>query len=76
MVSDAHYPEVLRWLGKLRALYMRHQRLVEELSRRGYRHRSELEKRFATGNPRQNRFVDTYRKQPQILRRKKCECRH
>jgi len=69
------HPEVLRWKGKLRALYFRHQELVRELARRKYKHRSTLNKVFATGRARQNQLVDSYHKQIIILRRKRCGCK-
>lgn len=46
----AHHPKTLRWKGKLKALFGRHEALVREMSTRGYRHRSPLAKRQATGN--------------------------
>jgi hypothetical protein len=30
------HPEVLRWKGKLKALYLRYERLVTEMGERGY----------------------------------------
>lgn len=37
-----NHPEVRRWVGRKAALYRRHRALVEEMRRRGYRHRSPL----------------------------------
>ena len=71
----SRHPEVLRWRGKLRSLYLRHQLLVKEFARRNYCHKSELKKLLATGPARQTRFVDSYKKQLDILRRKGCACR-
>src|SRR5579872_4752009 len=34
------HPETLRWQGKLKALYKRHEEQVRELRARGYEHRS------------------------------------
>lgn len=34
----AHHPETMRWRGKLRALYLRHNAQVEEMTKRGYKH--------------------------------------
>ena len=45
----ARHPEVLRWRGKLAALYARHESLVAEMRRRGYNHASPLDPRRATG---------------------------
>jgi len=41
----ARHPETLRWKGKLKAFFERHEALVVEMSNRGYRHRSLLAKR-------------------------------
>jgi hypothetical protein len=70
----SRHPETLRWKGKLRALYRRHQRLVSEMSRRNYRHKSDLDKGLAAGGARQVEFVDSYQEQVRILRSKKCGC--
>lgn|GEM_PF-502121 len=37
------HPEVVRWQGRLGALYRRHETLVAEMVRRGYRHASPLD---------------------------------
>lgn len=71
----AHHPETRRWKGKLHALASRHQNLVQEMTRRGYKHRSPLDGRLATGEKQQTEFVDPPEKQKQILRNKKCGCR-
>jgi hypothetical protein len=70
----ARHPETLRWKGKLRALFARHEALVREMTRRGYRHRSPLAKRLATGRARQRVFVDAPKEQVRILRSKHCPC--
>ena len=69
------HPETLRWKGKLRALYLRHQELVKEMERRGYKHRSPLDARLARGKSKQDKYVDSPRKQAEILKKKKCGCR-
>ena len=70
----ARHPETLRWRGKLKALYGRHETLVSEMTARGYRHRSPLSKRQATGSATQMIYVDRPRKQIVILRNKRCQC--
>ncbi len=70
----AHHPETLRWKGKLKALYGRHEALVVEMRNRGYQHRSPLAKREATGSAKQTIFVDRPNKQIVILRSKGCQC--
>jgi hypothetical protein len=69
------HPEVLRWKGKLKALYLRHEKLVEEFAKRGYNHYSVLRKAAATGKPVQDVFVDPVREQLRKLKNKKCACR-
>ena len=70
----AHHPETLRWKGKLKALYHRHDLLVDELARRGYNHKSALDKKQATGDSKQTEYVDSCAKQVEILRQKPCAC--
>jgi hypothetical protein len=70
----AHHPETLRWMGKLKALYGRHDALVREMVGRGYRHLSPLAKKDATGSARQQVFVDKPKEQIRMLRSKRCQC--
>ncbi len=70
----ANHPEVLRWKGKLKALYRKHEQIVAEMQRRGYRHRSPLDPALATGAAHQDELVDSLEKQAQILRQKGCGC--
>jgi hypothetical protein len=68
------HPETLRWVGKLAALYARHERLVAEMDARGYVHRSPLDERLATGEGAQDTFVDAPAAQRRILKAKGCRC--
>jgi len=70
----AHHPETIRWRGKLKAMYLRHEELVKELDNRGYNHKSPLDKRKATGKSIQNTFVDIPSKQIEIIKEKRCKC--
>jgi len=70
----ARHPETLRWRGKLNALYGQYETLVSEMTARGYRHRSPLLKRQATGSGTQTTYVDRPRKQIVILQNKHCQC--
>jgi hypothetical protein len=54
----ARHPETRRWRGKLAALSLRHEALAEEMRRRGYRHASPLDERYATGSAVQRDYVD------------------
>lgn len=69
------HPETLRWNGKLKAMYHRHEKLVIELNKRGYSHKSPLDKRKATGKLIQDEFVNSICEQIDILKLKKCNCR-
>jgi hypothetical protein len=70
----AHHPEVLRWKGKLKALYLVHEKIVKEMERRGYSHRSPLPERLATCSGRQTVHVDSVNEQIRILKKKGCDC--
>ncbi|HVQ00955.1 MAG TPA: pyrimidine dimer DNA glycosylase/endonuclease V [Candidatus Thermoplasmatota archaeon] len=70
----AHHPETLRWKGKQKALYLRHEQLVKVMLQRGYHHLSPLEVRYATGESTQDTFLDSYDEQARLLRQKKCRC--
>jgi hypothetical protein len=69
-----HHPETRRWEGKLKALFIRHEALVEEMKRRGFQHRSPLDARLATGKSDQERYLDSPEEQLRILRKKPCGC--
>lgn len=71
----AQHPETRRWVGKLPALHARHQALVEEMTRRGYNHGSDLDA-APPGSHVQDAYVPggTPEEQLQILRDKPCPC--
>jgi predicted secreted Zn-dependent protease len=69
-----NHPETKRWIGKLAALYKRHEEEVAEMHRRGYRHASPLQKNLATGNATQDILVHTIAQQKEILKNKQCAC--
>lgn len=70
----SQHPETKRWVGKLKALYNRHQSLVEEMERRGYRHNSPLDKSLAKGKLTQDIFINSISEQKKILKTKPCDC--
>ncbi|GAB4437838.1 MAG: pyrimidine dimer DNA glycosylase/endonuclease V [bacterium] len=70
-----NHPETKRWVGRLRALYLRHEALVAEMKRRGYHHSSPLEEELACGSETQDIFVDAPDKQVEILKQKGCDCK-
>lgn len=70
----SRHPETLRWVGKTKALYQRHQALAEEFAQRGYKHHSPLDKKLAQGQSGQKVFINTIKQQKKILKNKPCEC--
>ena len=71
----SNHPETRRWRGKLKALFMRHERLVAEMVRRGFRHATPLPPGQATGLAQQQEYKDTPAEQVRLLRAKGCGCR-
>jgi hypothetical protein len=70
----SRHPETLRWIDKTKALYARHQSLIAEFDRRGYKHYSPLDKELAKGSSNQRIFINTIKEQEIILKKKPCEC--
>jgi Pyrimidine dimer DNA glycosylase len=66
------HPETLRWSGKLKPLYLRHQKLVKEMGKRGYEHHSPLSKELAKGSSKQRNYINSYQEQIEILKTKNC----
>jgi hypothetical protein len=71
----AKHPEVVRWRGKLAALYARHEAQVAEMTNRGYRHASPLDARLAKGATEQDEQLASISEQFALLAAKPCECR-
>lgn len=69
------HPETIRWVGKLNALYLRHDEQVNEMKHRGYNHQSPLEIKKATGKSKQDEYIDKPSKQIKILKQKGCNCK-
>lgn len=69
----SHHPETRRWVGKLGALWARHEALVAEMGRRGYDHRSSIDTPEVPGLP-QTEYIDVPERQIEILRLKPCPC--
>ncbi|MCE5193838.1 MAG: pyrimidine dimer DNA glycosylase/endonuclease V [Nitrospiraceae bacterium] len=70
----SRHPETLRWIGRLKALFKRHELLAEEMKNRGYSHQSGLDRKLARGRGVQDKFLQTKKKQAEILKNKKCGC--
>jgi hypothetical protein len=70
----SRHPETLRWVGKTRALFERHEELVAEMERRGYQHRSPLDGTMAAGTRLQDVYIDSREDQERLLAGKPCEC--
>ena len=60
--------------GKLKALYLRHDKQVLEMEKRGYIYKSSLNKNLATGCNIQDQSLNTIDKQKNILKQKNCDC--
>lgn len=73
-IGYSHHPETRRWVGRLPALYNRHEALVREMTRRGYAHHSPLDRTLVSGHEFQDTFVDPPEQQLEILRAKPCDC--
>jgi len=70
----SRHPETLRWVGKQKALYLRHEALIKEFARRGYKHHTPLDKKLATDSGKQKKFINTIKEQKIILKEKICGC--
>ncbi|MFA6325031.1 MAG: pyrimidine dimer DNA glycosylase/endonuclease V [Candidatus Paceibacterota bacterium] len=71
----SRHPETLRWVGKEKALYQRHQSLVKEFKVRGYHHYSPLNIKYIKDSKGgQKFFINTIKEQKEILKKKPCEC--
>ena len=71
----SHHPETLRWKGKLKALYLRHEKIVKEMKKRGFKHKNPLNRDLATGKSIQKELIDSLEEQIRNIRDKKCECK-
>ena len=71
----SRHPETARWRGKLKALFRRHEALVAEMARRGYRHHTPLPREEAVGLAEQREYKDTPAAQARLLKAKGCGCR-
>jgi hypothetical protein len=69
-----NHPETRRWVGKLAALYARHEEQVAEMNRRGYGHASPLDAALAAGAAEQTDYVDSPERQLELLEAKQCDC--
>jgi len=69
------HPETLRWKGKQKALFIRHEKLVKEMKKRGYNHFSPLDEKYATGKGFQDEYIDTIEEQIKNIKEKGCNCK-
>lgn len=70
----SRHPETLRWQGRLRALWNRHEAEVREMERRGYRHASPLRGK-RSGPDANRRCLATPQEQRALLKAKGCACK-
>jgi hypothetical protein len=74
----SRHPEVMRWRGRLHALFLRHEEQVREMEARGYSHRSPLNASdIPCGQMRivQERCLTSKAEQVRRLRSIGCGCR-
>lgn len=69
----SNHPETNRWRNHLWALYLRHEKVAEEMKRRGWNHHSNLG--LIKDNQHQNKLINTIEEQVEILKNKKCKCK-
>lgn len=74
LVGYSQHPETIRWQGKQAALARRHESLVAEMERRGYRHGSPLSPPPVDSCDVQDAFIDDLEGQRDILMFKGCAC--
>ncbi|MCC6502584.1 MAG: pyrimidine dimer DNA glycosylase [Deltaproteobacteria bacterium] len=70
----SNHPETKRWRGSLKALYLRHEATAKEMERRGFNHKSPLDKRRAIGKAIQDELIDPIEVQKMLLSEKDKEC--
>ena len=71
----SNHPETKRWVGKLKALYLRHDKLVEEMKTRGFNHKSDLDESLCKNSSGiQDVKLITTQQQLVVLKSKGCSC--
>jgi len=55
-------------------LYLRHEKIVQEMKKRGFNHKSPLDSDLAIGKSIQKDLVDSIEDQIRHLKSKKCKC--
>jgi hypothetical protein len=70
----SRHPETLRWVGKTKALFERHELLVAEFALRSYSHHTPLDYKLANGSNVQDQLVNSLAEQKVVLQNKPCEC--
>lgn len=70
----SRHPETLRWVGKTKALYARHELQVKEFTRRGYSHLTPLDPSLASGSAVQDTLINSNEDQIELLKNKPCDC--
>ncbi len=66
--------ETKRWIGRLAALFNRHEALVAEMHQRGYQHNTPLDESLAGGLEKQDLLIDSLEEQVGMLTEKSCPC--
>lgn len=68
------HQETMRWKGRLKALSLRHEATAFEMEKRGFKHKSPLDKRRAIGKAAQDELIDPLEVQKRLLSEKDKEC--
>lgn len=69
-----NHPETKRWEGKLPALFLRHELLVGEMKKRGYKHMTPLDLEGVKGSKDQAVMLAPLDQQISLLTAKECPC--
>ena len=73
----SNHPETKRWKNKLGALWFRHLKLVKEMEKRNYKHKSNIQFNCVLNktNLVQNEYVNTLEEQLENIINKGCSCK-
>ena len=76
-VAYRHHPEYRRWIGKMGALWLRHQRIAQVMIQRGFQHNSDLLYCEEVADCYyQNTMLHSIKEQIELLWEKNCDCKY
>jgi hypothetical protein len=70
-----NHPETKRWINRLGLLNLRHNEQVNEMKKRGWNHKSDLDNSCIEYGENDKIYWQTVEEQLKILKNKKCDCR-